>query len=117
MYDIERLLDNLHINQIELCNIIGITSPAMSKVRAGKMKFPKELTEIFKKSFNRAFNDIIREKRLTSKIQSTGQDLPNEPKIITTEEEINGFYIIKSILRTIIYRLLYCDIIICVFLL
>lgn len=33
MYDLERLLDNLNINQIELCNIIGITSPAMSKVK------------------------------------------------------------------------------------
>lgn len=59
MYDIERLLDNLNINQIELCNIIGITSPAMSKVKSGKMDMPKSWKRKIKEKFNVDVEDYI----------------------------------------------------------
>jgi predicted type IV restriction endonuclease len=70
-----------------------------------------QFTEIVKKTVEQTFSDIVSD-RLMSAINQTNQVTPETPvdsptsveddenKIITTEEELNGFYIVKSILRT-----------------
>lgn len=80
----------------------------VNQIYQGRLSGKKmnQFTEIFKKSFERAFTEIINEKNATIKIKTqtdTNSDakiIQNENKINTTEEEINGFYIIKSMLRT-----------------
>jgi hypothetical protein len=79
-----------------------------------------QFTELVKKTFEQTFNDIVSD-RLMNAINQTKAATDVQPdnsapvdsdesKIITTEEELNGFYIIKSILRTkissdrIVYR-------------
>lgn len=73
-------------------------------------------TELTKKSFNQLVNDLITERLKSALKKETDSANINEPvtkavedetkpkenKINTTEEELEGFYIIKSILRTII---------------
>jgi len=70
-------------------------------------------TELVKKSFSQFFNDTITDRLKTalSKENETAPILPTdmapltgepESKIITTEEEIEGFLIVKSILRKFI---------------
>jgi predicted type IV restriction endonuclease len=84
----------------------------VSRVYEGKAteKVMKQFTEIVKKTVDQTFNDIVSD-RLMNAINQTKQsqddskpDLAivevDESKIITTEDELNGFYIIKSILRT-----------------
>jgi len=69
-----------------------------------------QFTSIVKRTIEQTFNDIISD-RLMNAINQTKQiqqenmqdNLPvesDENKIVTTEEELNGFYIVKSILRT-----------------
>jgi hypothetical protein len=69
-----------------------------------------QFTEIVKKTVDQTFNDIVSD-RLMSAINQTKQiaiesqpdTLPvesDENKVVTTEDELNGFYIVKSILRT-----------------
>jgi hypothetical protein len=76
-------------------------------------KLLDQFTELTKKSFNQYINDIITDRLKSAlskesenqKIESTPEnDIPvgEETKIITTDEEIEGFMIIKSILRQII---------------
>lgn len=80
-----------------------------------------QFTEFVRKTAEQTFNDIVSD-RLMSAINQTKQPTiesqqevssvtdNEENKIVTTEEELNGFYIIKSILRTkidsnrIVYR-------------
>lgn len=84
----------------------------VSRVYEGKAteKVMLQFTEIVKKTIDQTFNDIISD-RLMSAINQTKQvateTVPeqsatetDENKTITTDEEINGFYIVKSILRT-----------------
>ncbi|MDP4209032.1 MAG: type I restriction enzyme HsdR N-terminal domain-containing protein [Bacteroidota bacterium] len=95
----------------------------VSRVYDGKAteKVMLQFTEIVKKTVDQTFNDIVSD-RLMSAINQTKQVIelpldsqttqePEENKIITTEEELNGFYIVKSILRTKIdsSRILYRD--------
>lgn len=73
-------------------------------------KILEQFTDIVKRSFASHINDVLSE-RLNIAIQSTENDTANTPhkeqenqeqeenKIITTEEELEGFYIVKSILR------------------
>jgi hypothetical protein len=76
-------------------------------------KILDQFTELTKKSFTQFINDIITDRlksALTKESETQKQDaIPdNEPnsndesKIITTQEEIEGYMIIKSILRQII---------------
>ncbi len=69
-----------------------------------------QFTEIVKKTVDQTFNDIISD-RLMSAINQTKQIAldsqqdslsveSDENKVVTTEDELNGFYIVKSILRT-----------------
>jgi len=70
-----------------------------------------QFTEIVTKTIDQTFNDIVSD-RLMNAIKQTKPTKVEEPtetttiaateenRIITTEEELNGYYIIKSILRT-----------------
>lgn len=83
----------------------------VSRVYDGKAteKVMLQFTEIVKRTVEQTFNDIVSD-RLMNAINQTKQtqtDLKqdsvvesDENKISTTEDEINGFYIVKSILRT-----------------
>lgn len=85
----------------------------VSRVYEGKAteKVMLQFTEIVRKTVDQTFTDIVSD-RLMSAINQTKQianevqpeiqssNAEEEEKTITTEEEINGFYIIKSILRT-----------------
>lgn len=85
----------------------------VSHVYEGKAteKVMNQFTTIVKKTIEQSFNDIVND-RLMNAIKKTK---PHEPevvaddnegkvkedsKVVTTEDELNGFYIIKSILRT-----------------
>jgi len=96
----------------------------VSRVYEGKAteKIMLQFTDLVKRTIENTFNDIVSDrlmnainqtKLVTVENQSETQiqvDNNEENKIITTEEELNGFYIIKSILRTkisserIVYR-------------
>nr|WP_320118198.1 type I restriction endonuclease [uncultured Marinifilum sp.] len=77
------------------------------QIYTGKLitkKVLEQFTEIVKKSTNQAFKDIVND-RLHSAIlkeepAKVEEIIEEEKKIITTEEEIEGFHIIRSILRT-----------------
>lgn len=84
----------------------------VSRVYDGKAteKVMLQFTDIVKRTVEQTFNDIVSD-RLMNAINQTKQiaadikqDIPitdtDENKIATTEEELNGFYIVKSILRT-----------------
>jgi len=70
-----------------------------------------QFTEIVKKTVEQTFSDIVSD-RLMSAINQTKQATQEAPvvspiitdeeenKIITTEEELNGFYLVKSIVRS-----------------
>lgn len=81
----------------------------VSRVYDGKAteKVMLQFTEIVKKTVEQTFSDIVSD-RLMNAINQTKQNQeskqetsvePEENKINTTEEELNGFYIVKSILR------------------
>lgn len=83
----------------------------VSRVYNGKAteKVMVQFTEFVKKTVEQTFNDIVSDRLMNAINQTkqaqadTKQDLPaetDENKITTTEEELNGFYIVKSILRT-----------------
>lgn len=72
-------------------------------------KVMNQFTDIVKRTFENTFNDIVSD-RLMQAINQTKSPSPepsqeakqtveDEKKIITTEEELNGYYIVKSILR------------------
>jgi predicted type IV restriction endonuclease len=85
----------------------------VSHVYEGKAteKVMVQFTEIVKKTVEQTFNDIVSD-RLMNAINQTKPVVKevaqepqptkesNENRIITTEDELNGFYIVKSILRT-----------------
>ena len=83
----------------------------VSRVYDGKAteKVMAQFTEFVKKTVEQTFNEIVSDRLMNAINQTkqaqaeTKQDLPadtNENKMATTEEELNGFYIVKSILRT-----------------
>jgi predicted type IV restriction endonuclease len=69
-----------------------------------------QFTEIVKKTFEQTFNEIVSDRLMNAINQTkkvTDETLPETPvletkenEIITTEEELNAYYIVKSILRT-----------------
>jgi len=82
-----------------------------SRVYEGRLteKVMVQFSEIFKKTVDQTFNDIVSD-RLMNAINQTKQvateiasEQPaidvDESKITTTEEELNGYYIVKSIIR------------------
>lgn len=80
-----------------------------SRIYDGRLteKIMLQLSEIFKKSIDQIFNDIVSD-RLMNAINQTKPAPVEEPvqqqeiedqRVVTTEEEINGFYIVKSIIR------------------
>lgn len=82
----------------------------VSRVYEGKAteKVMIQFTDLVRKTVDQTFNDIVSD-RLMKAINQTkpavvDQDpqieASEESKINTTEEELNGFYIVKSILRT-----------------
>lgn len=84
-----------------------------TKVHEGRFteKVMLQLTEIVKKTVEQTFNDIVSDRLMNAINQTkpaandTPQEAPaaaeaEENKIITTEEELNGLYIVKSILRS-----------------
>ena len=85
----------------------------VSRVYDGKAteKVMLQFTDIVKRTVEQTFTDIVSD-RLMSAINQTKQIASETPvespimvdddenKIVTTEEELNGFYIVKSILRT-----------------
>lgn len=84
----------------------------VSRVYDGKAteKVMLQFTEIVRKTVDQSFNDIISDrlmnainqtKQITSdSVQEQTTSDPEESKIVTTDEELNGFYIVKSILRS-----------------
>jgi hypothetical protein len=76
-------------------------------------KYVEYFSQIFKKTFGTLINDMINE-RLNAALKTEGEnaaeqerkeaEVPPEPirKIATTEEELEAFYIVKSILREVI---------------
>lgn len=95
----------------------------VSRVYDGKAteKVMIQFTDLVKRTVEQIFNDIVSD-RLMNAINQTKQ-IPQdiaiegvitdneENKIVTTEEELNGYYIVKSILRSKIQadRILYRD--------
>lgn len=83
----------------------------VSRVYDGKAteKVMLQFTELVKRTVEQTFNDIVSDRLMSAinqtkptVVESTNTDLPTEneeDRIVTTEEEMNGFYIIKSILR------------------
>lgn len=85
----------------------------ISRVYDGRAseKVMLQFTDLVKRTAEQTFNDIVSD-RLMNAINQTKQSIvetspeiqvlveTEDNKIITTEEELNGFYLIKSILRT-----------------
>jgi hypothetical protein len=85
----------------------------VSRVYEGKAteKIMLQFTDIVKRTVDQTYNDIVSD-RLMNAINQTKQTITETPvdnqasteddenRIITTEEELNGFYIVKSIMRT-----------------
>jgi len=85
----------------------------VSQVYSGKAteKVMAQFTEIVKKSLNQWISDIISDRLKAALVKENVKDAEqvklgeeqakeDESKIMTTEEELEGFFIVKSILRT-----------------
>jgi len=85
----------------------------VSQVYAGKAteKVMTQFTEIVKKSLNQFISDIISDRLKAALVNENVKEAEkikiieetvkeDENKIVTTEEEMEGFFIVKSILRT-----------------
>lgn len=97
-----------------------LTSPSpefvkffVSRVYDGKAteKVMIQFTEIVKKTVDQTFNDIVSDRLMNAINQTKPQQVEaiadnatkentEESKVVTTADELNGFYIVKSILRT-----------------
>lgn len=81
-----------------------------SQVYSGKLMptVKEKFTELVKKALNLYINDAINDRLKHAMIGQVEEDSEadviheNKPQIVTTEDEQEGFYIIKSILREII---------------
>lgn len=67
----------------------------------------EQFTDITKNAFNQFINELIYERLKTVMEPPPGEVPPEEPplpepRIVTTKEELEGFYIVKSILRQVI---------------
>ncbi|WP_047445323.1 type I restriction endonuclease [Alistipes sp. ZOR0009] len=100
-----------------LSNEIAKPSPEfvkffVSRVYEGKAteKVMTQFTELVKRTLDQTFNDIVSDRLMNAinqtkpaKEESQTESQSNETsesKVLTTEDELNGFYIVKSILRT-----------------
>ncbi len=85
----------------------------VSQVYSGKAteKVMTQFTEIVKRSLNQFISDIISDRLKAALVNESANDAEkaksveepvkeDENKIVTTEEEMEGFFIVKSILRT-----------------
>jgi predicted type IV restriction endonuclease len=85
----------------------------ISRVYEGKatQKVMVQFTELVKKTVDQTFHDIVNDRLMKAinqtkqqqeeiKTENTTSPDEEENKIITTVDELNGFYIVKSILRT-----------------
>ena len=68
-----------------------------------------QFTDIVKRTIEQSFTDIVSDRLMNAINQTKPQTIDIQPetltdeddsRVVTTEEELNGFYIIKSILRT-----------------
>ena len=103
----------------ELRNVIksefAVPSPELVKLLAKRVydgvitqKVLEQFTDLVRRTFANHINDVMSE-RLNVAIKSTEEQVPvqtetieeehHENKIVTTAEELEGFYIVKSILR------------------
>lgn len=86
-----------------------------NQVYPGKLteKVLTQFTELVKRSSNQVLNDAITDRLKTAlgaeeansndkESKTTAQPVMAEDKVVTTEEEIEGFFIVKSILREIV---------------
>lgn len=100
-----------------LSNEIAKPSPEfvkffVSRVYEGKAteKVMTQFTELVKRTLDQTFNDIVSDRLMNAINQTKPAKEENqtesqstetsESKVLTTEDELNGFYIVKSILRT-----------------
>ncbi|MDR3706150.1 MAG: type I restriction enzyme HsdR N-terminal domain-containing protein [Paludibacteraceae bacterium] len=122
-FDIDTILTSAselkYTNAIKSVLTSEITNPTpefvnffVKRVYEGRAteKVMTQFTELVKRTIEQTFNDIVSD-RLMNAINQTKQQakesesenvvIPesDENKIVTTEEELNGFYIVKSILR------------------
>lgn len=135
-FDVSTILNNAselkYSNAIKSVLTNELTNPSpefvkffVSRVYEGKAteRVMTQFTEIVKKTVDQTFNDIVSD-RLMNAINQTKvakTETPTEVnttieetvenKTITTEEELNGFYIVKSIVRTVLptTRIFYRD--------
>jgi predicted type IV restriction endonuclease len=123
-FDVNSILntasDLKYSNAIKAVLINEISNPSsefvkffVSRVYEGRAseKIMAQFTDIVKRTIEQSFTDIVSDRLMNAINQTKPQvvDIPIETqalsddddnRIITTEEELNGFYIIKSILRT-----------------
>jgi predicted type IV restriction endonuclease len=83
----------------------------VSRVYEGRSteKIMAQFTDIVKRTIEQSFTDIVSDRLMNAINQTKPQTIDIQPetltdeddsRVVTTEEELNGFYIIKSILRT-----------------
>lgn len=108
-----------YVNSIKTVFTSEISNPThdfvkyfVSRVYDGKAteKVMSQFTEIVRKTIDQTFNDIVSDRLMNAINQTkapsednTEVQVPEETddsKVTTTEDELNGFYIVKSILRT-----------------
>lgn len=133
-FDINSILNTAselkYSNAVKQLFMAEVSSPSadfvkyfVSRVYEGKAteKVMLQFTEIVKKTIDQTFSDIVSDRLMNAinqtKVATAEAHVDTAPthevdenKVVTTEEEINGFYIVKSILRTkvdssrIVYR-------------
>lgn len=135
-FDVSTILNNAselkYSNAIRSVLTNELTNPSpefvkffVSRVYEGKAteKVMTQFTEIVKKTVDQTFNDIVSDRLMNAinqtKIAKTETPIEvnttveetSENKFVTTEEELNGFYIVKSIVRTVLptTRIFYRD--------
>lgn len=118
-----------YANAIKQLLIAEVSNPSpefvkffVSRVYDGRAseKIMTQFTDIVKRTVDQTFNDIVSD-RLMNAINQTKQTVEvmpepmtvdnDENKVVTTEEELNGYYIVKSILgaKVALNRITYRD--------
>ena len=117
-FDIDKIIDSAsglkYSTAIREILIQELTEPTEEFVRfftkqiyTGKIitkKVLEQFTEIVKKATNQAFKDIVNDRlksALNKEEEATVEEEPiEEIKVVTTEEEIEAYHIVRSIVRT-----------------
>lgn len=117
-FDIDKIIDSAsglkYSTAIREILIQELTEPSEEFVRfftkqiySGKVitkKVLEQFTEIVKKATNQAFKDIVNDRlksALNKEEERTVEEEPiEESKVVTTEEEVEAYHIIRSIVRT-----------------